>query len=324
MHISDTLTLKIDRIIDAPRSVVWLCWTVPSIFKQWFCPRPWKVTEAKFELRPGGKMHTVMEGPDDSKESSLGIWLEVIPRTRLVFTDAYTEGFIPAAESFMTGFVELADQEHEKTKMTWGARHRTVGDVNRHLEMGFEVGWNTAVDQLNELAHRIWTKQGSEGVESQLISSATDSVRTCLWFESRGEEAANFYVSLLPNSHLVRVNRPDPKHEALAVDFTLNGVPYQILNGGPHYQLSPAASISVLTETQEETDRLWEALTQNGGRELMCGWLTDQFGLSWQIIPRILLTLLNSTVAKKRERAHASMMQMTKIDIERLVMENCA
>lgn len=266
-------------------------------------------------------MHTVMEGPDDFKESSLGIWLEVVPRTRLVFTDAYTEGFIPTAESFMTGFVELADQGYDKTKMTWGARHRTVEDVNRHLELGFEVGWNTAVDQLNELAQRLWLEHGTEGVESLFASTEMEQVRTCLWFENRGEEAANFYVTLLPNSYVERINRPDPEGEALLVDFTLNGVPYQILNGGPHYQLSPATSISVVTESQEETDRLWEALIQNGGSELKCGWLTDQFGLSWQIIPRILLTLLNSAEAKKRERAHATMMRMTKIDIERLLTE---
>ncbi len=142
--------------------------------------------------------------------------------------------------------------------------------------------------------------------------------RTCLWFESRGEEAANAYVELLPNSQIDAIFRPKPDGQALVVEFTLAGVPFQILNGGPSYQLSPAASISVTTEDQAETDRLWESLTANGGSESRCGWLVDRFGVSWQIVPRDLPRLLGHSNREAAARVQEAMMGMGRIDIEAL------
>ena len=316
---SNELTLKVERVINAPRSIVWQCWTDLALFKQWFCPRPLQVTQAEFELCPGGRMNTVMEGPNNARVDSKGVWLEVIPHSRLVFTDAFTEGFVPIPEPFLTWCVELTDESTAKTKLTWGARHRSNEDVRRHLEMGFEVGWNTAVDQLDDLAQRVFAEQKSAGTDSSQGTLDTQPVRTCLWFDKHGEEAANFYVTLLPNSFIERVYHPDPAGKVLIVNFTLRGVPYQIFEGDPHFQLSPATSISVITESQEETDRLWTVLSQNSGQEMPCGWLTDQYGLTWQIIPNVLLSLLRSADPDKRERAHAAMMQMKKIDIGRLI-----
>lgn len=263
-------------------------------------------------------MNTVMEGPNNARVDSKGVWLEVVPYSRLVFTDAFTEGFVPTADPFLTWFMELTDERHERSKMIWGARHRSREDVKRHLEMGFKAGWNTAVDQLDELAQKVFGEQKRVGTNFSLGARDTQQVRTCLWFDTRGEEAANFYVSMLPNSYVEQVYHPDPARKVLIVNFTLRGVPYQIFEGEPHFQLSPASSISVLTEDQEETDRLWEALIRNGGKEMPCGWLTDQYGLTWQIIPKVLLSLLGSADPDKRERAHAAMMQMKKIDIRRL------
>ena len=118
-------------------------------------------------------------------------------------------------------------------------------------------------------------------------------VRTCLWFDGQGEEAARFYVSLLPGSAIEGVQRPAPDGPALIVEFSLAGAPYMILNGGPQYTHTPAASISVSTADQETTDRLWAALTADGGRESRCGWLVDRFGVSWQIVPRAVGRLLS-------------------------------
>lgn len=317
---SNKLTLKIERIINAPRSIVWQCWTDLTLFKQWFCPRPLQVTHAEFELRPGGRMNTVMEGPDNERFVANGILLDVVPYSRLVWTDAFSEGFVPTADPFLTWSVELADENNKRTKMTWAACHRNEEDVKLHLDMGFETGWNTAVDQLDELAQRVFGKQKSEDTSSGLGSRATHLVRTCLWLESRGEEAANFYTSLLPNSYVERAYHPDPAGEILIVNFTLRDVPYQIFEGGPHFQLSPATSISVISEDQEDTDRLWEALTRDGGKEMPCGWLTDRYGVTWQIIPSVLLTLLSSSDPTVHERVHTAMMQMRKIDIERLLV----
>ena len=115
---------------------------------------------------------------------------------------------------------------------------------------------------------------------------STASVRTCLWFDGQGEEAARFYVSLLPGSAIEGVQRPTPDGPAFIVEFSLAGAPYMILDGGPKYSHTPAASISVSTGDQETTDRLWGALTADGGEESRCGWLVDRFGVSWQIVPR--------------------------------------
>lgn len=143
-------------------------------------------------------------------------------------------------------------------------------------------------------------------------------VRTCLWFDGKGEEAAELYVSLLSNSFIETVFRPDAHGPALVVEFTLAGTPYVALNGGPQYQHTPAASIQVLTEDQAETDRLWEALLAGGGEESRCAWLTDKFGVSWQIVPKALIRLLGADDRAAAARAQDAMMKMRKIDIAAL------
>ena len=143
-------------------------------------------------------------------------------------------------------------------------------------------------------------------------------VRTCLWFDSQGEDAARFYVSLLPDSFIETVSRPDPDGPALVIDFTLAGAPYQALNGGPVYPQTPAASISVLTTDQAETDTLWTALVAGGGKAGQCGWLTDRFGASWQIVPERLLEMQAAPDRTAAERANQAMLRMGKIDIATL------
>ena len=138
-------------------------------------------------------------------------------------------------------------------------------------------------------------------------------VRTCLWFDGQGEEAARFYVSLLPDSHLENIVRPDPAGPALVVEFTLGGAPYMMLNGGPQYPHTEAASISVLTKDQAETDRLWDALTDGGGKEGRCAWLKDRFGVSWQIVPEALPRMLAADDHTAAGRAMQAMMAMSKM-----------
>lgn len=146
-------------------------------------------------------------------------------------------------------------------------------------------------------------------------------VSTCFWFNDRALEAAEFYVSLLPDSRIDHVSRyvegqdMAPAGQVLLVEFTLAGTPYQALNGGPHFTLSEAASISVLTEDQAETDRLWAALTAGGGSPSQCGWLKDRFGLSWQIVPRRAAELMQGTQAA---RVWPVLMTMQKIDVATL------
>jgi len=143
-------------------------------------------------------------------------------------------------------------------------------------------------------------------------------VRTCLWFDGDGEEAAQFYVSLLPDSVVETVSRPDPTKPALVIELSLAGTPYMFLNGGPQYELSPAASIVVRTADQAETDRLWSALLAEGGKESKCAWLTDRFGVSWQIVPEALPRMLGADDRDAANRAMQAMLQMRKIDIAAL------
>lgn len=126
------------------------------------------------------------------------------------------------------------------------------------------------------------------------------NVRTCLWFDSQGLEAAEFYITLLPESKIDSVHwvpGPDGQKVPMIVEYTLNGAPYMHLTAGPMFPQSECASISVTTPTQAETDRLWTALTAHGGQESRCGWLKDRWGVSWQIVPAGLGALLSGPKA---------------------------
>lgn len=143
------------------------------------------------------------------------------------------------------------------------------------------------------------------------------AIRTCLWFrDGRGREAAEFYCSLIPGSRVERAFTDDAGHGTFSViDFELGGVPYQILDAGPMFTLTEAVSISVSTDDQAESDRLWAALTANGGEESHCGWLKDRYGVSWQIFPKRLTELTTSADKEVSAKAMAAMMKQKKIDI---------
>ena len=143
-------------------------------------------------------------------------------------------------------------------------------------------------------------------------------VRTCLWYDDNGHQAADFYVGLIPGSAIESRIGATATGTPLMVNFHLAGVPYQALNGGPHYALSPAASISVITEDQAETDRLWAALIADGGAESRCAWCVDRFGLSWQVVPRALMATVGGPDPAGAARATEAMMAMARIDIAAL------
>jgi len=143
-----------------------------------------------------------------------------------------------------------------------------------------------------------------------------------LWFDGQAEEAMNFYVSIFKNSKIGKVSRwgeagPGPKGTVMSASFELDGQPFHALNGGPHYKFTPAISMFVSCETQAEVDELWDKLSA-GGTPSRCGWLTDKFGLSWQIIPTALGAALGNPDPAKAARAMQAMMQMVKIDIAAL------
>jgi predicted 3-demethylubiquinone-9 3-methyltransferase (glyoxalase superfamily) len=144
-----------------------------------------------------------------------------------------------------------------------------------------------------------------------------------LWFDNQAEEAANFYVSVFENSEIRSVSRygenaPVPAGTVMSVSFILDGLQVQALNGGPQFSFTEAISLFVTAETQEEIDRLWFALTADGGEPGPCGWLKDKYGLSWQIVPPILDTLLADPDPARASRVMQAMLGMGKIDINGL------
>ena len=152
----------------------------------------------------------------------------------------------------------------------------------------------------------------------------TDKIAPCLWFNGQAEEAANFYVSLFEDSRIDYVQRSPtdtpsgPKGMVLLVEFTLAGRRYQGLNGGPQFPFTEAVSFSVSCRDQAEVDRLWDALTADGGAPIACSWLKDRWGLRWQIVPDDLPKLLADPDPARAKRAMEAMMQMTKIDVAAL------
>jgi 2-polyprenyl-6-hydroxyphenyl methylase/3-demethylubiquinone-9 3-methyltransferase len=146
----------------------------------------------------------------------------------------------------------------------------------------------------------------------------------CLWYDGDALDAATFYAETFPDSSVGAITRapgdyPDGKQgDPLVVEFTVAGIPCIGLNGGPHFKHSAAFSFQILTEDQAETDRLWNAITGNGGQESECGWCKDRWGLSWQITPRILMEAIADPDRTAAKRAFDAMMDMKKIDVAKI------
>jgi predicted 3-demethylubiquinone-9 3-methyltransferase (glyoxalase superfamily) len=145
-------------------------------------------------------------------------------------------------------------------------------------------------------------------------------VTPCLWFDTQGEEAAKFYVSVLPNSKVTKVTHygeagPMPKGTVMTVAFELNGQPFLALNGGPHFKHTPAVSFIVYCRDQDEIDACWEKLSAGGGEKGVCGWLTDKYGVSWQVTPAELPDLVSDDHPERSNRVMSALMQMKKLDI---------
>jgi predicted 3-demethylubiquinone-9 3-methyltransferase (glyoxalase superfamily) len=151
-----------------------------------------------------------------------------------------------------------------------------------------------------------------------------NEINPCLWFDTEGEAAAEFYTSVFPNSRILNVARygsagPRPEGTVMAVSFELDGKKFTALNGGPEFTFDEAISFQVMCNDQDEVDAFWSQLSE-GGEEGPCGWLKDKFGLSWQIVPTRLFDLLGDPDPEKAQRAMAAMLEMKKIviaDLER-------
>ena len=150
----------------------------------------------------------------------------------------------------------------------------------------------------------------------------TDGLTTCLWFDGQAEEAANHYISIFKDSKLGRVGHyteagPGPAGTVLAVEFELNGQKLVAINGGPQFTFNEAISFQIHCNDQDEVDYYWSKLSE-GGEEVACGWLKDKYGLSWQVIPTVLIDMTSDPDPEKAKRATKAMLAMTKVDIAAL------
>ena len=147
-------------------------------------------------------------------------------------------------------------------------------------------------------------------------------ITTCLWFDDQAEEAMNFYVSIFKNSKVLSVMRWPEGHadegKVLVTTFELDGVQFQALNGGPHFKFNEAMSQSIDCKTQEEVDYFWDKLIEGGGEPSQCSWLKDKFGVSWQVVPTIVLQLLSDKDPAKTQRVMETVLEMAKPDIKKL------
>lgn len=143
--------LLLTRLIDAPPEKLYRAWTEPALLKQWFAPHPWTTPRAELDVRPGGANLVVMRSPDGNDFPNRGVYLEVVPNQRLVFTDAYSEAWQPSEKPFMTVILTF-EEEGGKTRYTARVRHWTVADREAHEKMGFHGGWGLCTDQLAALA----------------------------------------------------------------------------------------------------------------------------------------------------------------------------
>jgi uncharacterized protein YndB with AHSA1/START domain len=147
--------LVLERVLDAPREKVWRCWTTPELIVQWFTPPPFKTTKAVMDVRAGGATCITMQSPDGTEYPNPGVYLEVAPNERLVFTDAFIGAWEPSEKPFMTGILTFEDAGPGKTKYTARVRHWSVADRDAHEKMGFHQGWGVSTDQLEALARTL-------------------------------------------------------------------------------------------------------------------------------------------------------------------------
>ncbi|MCC3652266.1 VOC family protein [Streptomyces sp. S07_1.15] len=146
---------------------------------------------------------------------------------------------------------------------------------------------------------------------------------TCLWFDGRAEEAAQYYTSVFEDGRIGKISRyteagPGPAGSVVTVDFEINGQKFVALNSGPEFSFTEAISFQITCENQAEVDHYWDRLTEGGGQEVQCGWVKDRFGVSWQIIPTVLLDMVGDPDPEKAKRATEAMLGMKKLDIAEL------
>lgn len=144
--------LTLERVLDVPADRVWRCWTEPELLQQWFCPQPWRASNVRIDLRPGGEFSSTMNGPNGETFDTMGVFLEIEPQKRLVTTDAFRPGWIPSGRAFMVAEMTFDTTVDGSTRYTARAMHWSAETLEEHEQMGFHQGWGKAAEQLEKLA----------------------------------------------------------------------------------------------------------------------------------------------------------------------------
>lgn len=310
---SPTLTpiheFTVSRTFTAPRARVWRAWTDRGQMAQWFGPKGITTPVATQDFRPGGIYHYCMKTPDGHENWGRCLYREIVPQEKLVWVNSFSN---PAGEvvrppfsdpwphEMLTTVTFTESGETTVVNLSWLPINATVEEIQtfNSAHAGMQQGWSGSFEQLETFLAR-----------TPLISTG-QKITPFLWFDTQAESAARFYTEIFPDSEVTSVS-------PMVVNFRLAGLEFMGLNGGPTFQFTEAVSFFVSCETQEEVDYYWDRLTA-GGSVQQCGWLKDQFGLSWQIVPTALGELLGDPDPAKSQRVLQVMLQMVKLDIAQL------
>ena len=306
--------LRLSRVFRARRVTVFEAWSSAAHVRRWFSPETFTVADAKVEMHVGGAFDVCMRSPGGADGWIRGTFIEVAPHTRLVI-DMQVASAAGAKLFQARTEVDFSDAPGG-TRIDLVQTYTLIDpSVAGPMVAGALEGWRTTLDKLEA---EVLRADGEPG------RSVTSRIAPFLWFDGDAEAAAQFYARVFPDSHVGKVRRAPGGHpageagKALTVEFTVLGMAFVGLNGGPMFTFNEAVSFQVYAEDQAETDRYWDAITADGGQAGRCGWCKDKFGLSWQVVPRRLLELVAGPDGDRARRATDAMMRMRKIDVAAL------
>ncbi len=297
--------LTLTRILDAPRALVYEVWTEPKHLARWWGPHGFTNPECRADARPGGEIFIRMVG-HGYDHGMKGRFDELVPPERIVFTSLLEDNEGTTFLEIRTT-VTLAEHGAGKTALTVHAHVVFAGTGSDGPLGGMEEGWTQSLERLGTY---------TSGLRPEKITPF-------LWFDGRAEEAMHFYTSVFANAKVLGVSRygeagPGAPGRVMTATFEIEGQRFIALNGGPHYSFTPAVSFMVHCETQAEVDTYWDRFSADGGQPIQCGWITDTFGLTWQIVPRVLLEMIGDDDEKKSTAVMKAMMEQVKFDISEL------
>ncbi len=299
---SGDLEIEIESIVNVPIEYVYKAHTSAELIPKWWGPAKYETTVEEMDVTPGGKWRYVQKDKDGNVHVFFGEFLDIQPFEKIVWTFRY-EPYPDVAEETIN-FIKLNENQTKiKIRSVFPSKESRDGK----LQSGMETGYSESLDRLEKINFNYFNPQ---------------KIKFCLWFDNQAEEAVKFYISLFKNSQILSFqkygpNQPGPEGTVMAISFTLEGEEMMALNGGPIFKFTPAISMYITCDDQNEVDYLWNALT-DGGKEDQCGWLVDKYGVSWQIVPKRFNFLIQNGSEEQKQKVMQELFKMKKIDVFKL------